>query len=358
MSGDDMVFVLCAVLSVTDVGEPTRWRVFIQNVARLLSKKTTGRTSILLRKKGYLNQVINTDAAGGGIHWLQAVADFKQPSVRVLEPFGSTDERKKISDHVQREFRKKLRDQDCKLSFMHSGAQATDDGSHCGHISAWFQVSSRVALEQGMNVSEWIPDKPPSFWTDVVSELLRIRDDHARLDLEALDFQSIGLRPILDAILDGKDSMYHMLTVCRQYRAALKEMQGAPGEVEIVTRPEPSRSNQLKQAFAGALRSLRAHPQDASFDLRKICPEWFSTWGRPLRTASADSDSDCDLYLDEDAREMAQLEKELLDLLSDDESKTAMLPDDSSRTARAIRPQRRKSQKSKKKDRWSELRPP
>ena len=293
MEVSDVVFVLSAVLGTSDVGEPTTWKVFIQTVKRVLRKNTKGGKTIAFTR-GYLNQVINTDAEGTGLHWLQASADFVERKVRVLEPFGPKDIRKRISQHVESEYRKQMRGLGMgELSFMHSGAQAPGSGSDCGQISSWYQLSSRVALEQGMDVSEWMPEKPPKFWTDVVSELLRIRDDHAELNLTALDFQTIGLRPIFEKVLNGKGAMYNMLKACRKYRAALKEMGGVSGETKVEAN---AKAPTVRQPFVRVLRCMDARPQQCiSFDVREIFPEWFSTEGNPLRTASVVSDSDSTL---------------------------------------------------------------
>jgi flagellar biosynthesis GTPase FlhF len=107
--------------------------------------------------------------------------------------------------------------------------------------------------------------------------------------------------------------MYDMLRKCRQYRQALGEMRGPSGESKIASK-EP-----LGKVFTVALRDLRAHPQDASFDLRGIYPEWFSTEGTPLQTASCVSDTDSGLdYLDEEVRKGDRVDRELEALMADD----------------------------------------
>jgi hypothetical protein len=272
-----------------------------------------------LWKKGYLSQIINTDHKGRGVHWLQASAHLlpDQPKVRILEAIGDKG-REQISAHVEKIMKATFPGN--QLTFIRTGAQLENDGSHCGHISTWYQLCSSLALTVGMNVSSWEPEPPPKYWFDVVSELLRIRDDQNRLDLRDLDFESIGLTPYFTRGMNGVGTIHEMLVRCRQYRAQLAEMRDTKSDrkdfqsSEMATKATRtadlmSADQALKQDwFDGELKP--AYPNDDCFDQVEL---------KPTTQSCVSPHNSGDDYIDSDAREDAEIQSMLMDLISSDD---------------------------------------
>ena len=155
MSADDILFVECVMLGITEMQSATTWKVFLQNVTRSMSAPSTRRRP----KRRFYCQVINTDAVGKGRHWLQATARILDdgPLIKILEPYDKTS--RACSSHVKQEFKRQF--PGTYFSFEYTGFQKADDGSHCGHISTWSDLTYRLALMHGCDFNEWHPDPPP-----------------------------------------------------------------------------------------------------------------------------------------------------------------------------------------------------
>ena len=97
------------------------------------------------------------------------------------------------SSHVKQEFKRQFPGTD--FSFEYTGFQKSDDGSHCGHISTWSDLTYRLALMHGCDLNEWHPDPPPDLWFEVIHETLRIRDLQAHIDVTDVDYEAIGVAP-------------------------------------------------------------------------------------------------------------------------------------------------------------------
>jgi hypothetical protein len=224
MTVEDICFVLCAVLGVNSVAEPTTWKVFQANVKSLYGDGGVAlRPNSCLWAEGYLCQIINTDARGLGVHWLHAVAQLVPiaATVRVLDPMSAA----RSSTAVEKSLRTGFEESGHIFKFRSTGAQVAGDNSHCGHISTWYQILSCLALVEGTYDPDVVPAQPPDHWFDLVHQLLRIRDvvfkgGHA---FNAVDYRTIGLAALFDDFMIGTCTMLQLSQHCCQYLAGLKE---------------------------------------------------------------------------------------------------------------------------------------
>ena len=163
---------------------------------------------------------------------------------KILEPYGEDCSR--VSAHVRRAFQKIYPGDNFQLTY--TGIQEADDGSHCGHISTWNDITSRMALLQGCDLTNWEPDPPPALWFAVVSEILYIRDLQIEVDLTTEDFRAIGVTPLFQAAFtSGKPIMHDILRHLRQYRNRLSRRACPVGRTAS---RQGSRTHKVKPALS------------------------------------------------------------------------------------------------------------
>ena len=224
MTDNDLVFVETALLGTSDIGAPITFEMFLKNVQKQYSERhdsdgrVTRRLRRSLRKPAFYCNVINTHK-GRGRHWLHAsaVLGLVNPLIKIVEPYTST-----LSSHVNRKFKKVFAGEEYDYKVLGHQEPGTLE---CGYISCWYDITTRLALEQGATMQNWEPGAPTPSWNELVNQLLRIRDVQYELNLPEVDAFNVDVASLFRlALSQGKITIQDLLSHCAAYSQRLRQM--------------------------------------------------------------------------------------------------------------------------------------